>query len=110
GGAIFNDGDAVIVNSTFSANTALEGGAIYSEAPMLVSSSTIDGNSASNPGYGGGVYDGSAGSTFVMSSSIVAGNTSGNSPGTADDCAQCSAQSAINLIGGTPGLGSLAYN
>jgi uncharacterized repeat protein (TIGR02543 family) len=118
GGAIFNGGILAVTNCTISGNTANAGGGIYMSAgtvtvtnstltgdvaagnggginnsggTLTVNNSTISGNTAH--GMGGGITNIEA---VTLSNSIVAGNTSQNTPG--DDCDNCGPQSSSNLI------------
>ncbi len=71
-----SSGTLSVVNSTLSGNTATGvGGALYADRAITITASTIAFNSASS---GGGMYLGSQGSAS-LGSSIVAGNTGGNS-------------------------------
>jgi hypothetical protein len=133
GGAVFNDGSLVIENSTFSNNYATDGGGILNQRTLIainntfsgnrayngngggvgnaggtavIDNSTFSGNEVLNGGVGGGVYNSGP---LVLENTIVSGNTNLQS-NAADDCSGCGTQSANNLIGGTAGLGALAYN
>jgi len=97
GGAIDVSGSSTttITNSTFTGNTAyVEGGAVSVQSPgtAAVSNSTVSGNVGEL--YGGGIFNASV---LTLIDSIVAGNTTGFTPG--DDCDSCGAQSSFNLIG-----------
>jgi hypothetical protein len=84
GGGIYNTGGTVpIINSILSGNTADwgDGGAICNlGGTVLVSNSRVFGNLVSPPysggggGYGGGIYNDSAGKVTVQNSSAVTGN------------------------------------
>jgi CSLREA domain-containing protein len=126
---IFNGGGVtgvmpivVLTNSTVTGNTnSFSGGGIDNNAydgwpVLIVNNSTIAGNSTNYLCYGcsntgGGIYSSEANGTVVLTNSIVAGNFQWQQSGSiADDCTDCGTQSAYNLIGGTPALGSLGYS
>ena len=116
GGGIFSNGALTMSNSTLSGNTSVNaGGGIYNQGALTVSNSTLSGNTSVN-GSGGGIFN--HGATVSMSNSIVAGNTESSSGQAGEDCYQCGAQSADNLISTTASpvtaaqllLGPLAYN
>jgi CSLREA domain-containing protein len=69
GGGIYNNTSASlsIWGSTLSANSAAEGGALYNNGNMWISNSTLSGNEAYD--YGGGIY--SEGSAWIHNSSIL---------------------------------------
>jgi predicted outer membrane repeat protein len=72
GGAIYNDGAAVVSNSTFSRNSATRGGAIYNDADsttLAVSASAFSSNTAQD---GGAVA--SASGAWSVSNSSFSGN------------------------------------
>ncbi len=73
GGGASNEGSLVIVNSTFSTNTASDGGGISNWASLSIDSSTFYGNSAPD----GGTISGTA----ILTNTIIAGSLLGS------DCA-----------------------
>ncbi len=78
GGGIANSGDAVVVDSTITGNSAGVGGAIFNSGKLTIESSTIVGNTASPyvewpQDAGGGIFN--ADGIIVVRGSIVAGNT-----------------------------------
>ncbi|HLI43634.1 MAG TPA: IPT/TIG domain-containing protein [Acidimicrobiales bacterium] len=87
GGGIYNeDGELQATDTTFADNHALDGGeggaiANYSSGHLEAEYSTIADNSAAN---GGAIYEDGDGGTFLAS--IVAGNTTGGSAPTLDNC------------------------
>jgi trimeric autotransporter adhesin len=128
GGAVDNQGEATIVGSTLSANSALQGGGIYNVGSLLVANSTFFGNMApgtvgsgsggaifnqgiaqvesstvtgNTAGAGGGIFNDTNGA-ITVANSLLAGNTEAVSPG--DDCSSCGTQNPTNLIStaGTP--------
>ena len=103
GGGISNSGSLSLINSTVSGNTAGRGGGIYnlSGRSATISSSTITENSAS--ARGGGIE---ARGTEHVTSSIIAGNTSPNSPNISGTLET----DANNLIDVNPLIGPLADN
>lgn len=107
-------GTLTVVNSTITGNSAgASGGGIYNTGTATILNSTITGNTSvsAGPTYpdgGGGIYNDKG--TVTLANSIVAGNTT-DTVANYDDCAGCGAQSANNIIGGTPpSLGPLAWN
>lgn len=97
-------GDATIVNTTLSGNTASTyGGAIHanSAVTILLRNVTIAGNVAdsdrSGAGDGGGIKRTAGAGDLRMANTIVAGNTSAY--GVRDDCAGAITSLDYNLIG-----------
>jgi predicted outer membrane repeat protein len=88
-----------VLDSTISGNTVLGGpiGGIYSYGPLSVIGSTISGNSAT--GAGGGIFASTANEP-TLQDTIVAGNSSGASPG--PDLFQ-RVSAAFSLIGNPSG-------
>ncbi len=88
GGAIYNRGSLYITNSTISTNYAnSNGGGIYGQQFTALYNTSVVGNDADhdrdqNGGIGGGVY---TRTRFVVSNSLIAGNTVVDSP-IYDDC------------------------
>ncbi len=88
GGAIYNRGALHIINSTISTNYAnSNGGGIYGQQFTALYNTSVIGNDADhdrdqNGGIGGGVY---TRTRFVVSNSLIAGNTVVDSP-IYDDC------------------------
>jgi len=79
GGAVFNDGQFDLINSTLSNNTAADdGGAIFNSNlnsdPLAVANSTITQNDAADEG--GGIFN-ATGADAAVDSTIVADNTAG---------------------------------
>ncbi|MEA3353318.1 MAG: right-handed parallel beta-helix repeat-containing protein [Campylobacterota bacterium] len=76
GGAIYNEGNSTILNTTFSSNSAKDGGAVYTHSgDMNISFSTISANRSGTGGTqasGGGIYNNAA--TVNIKNSIVAAN------------------------------------
>ena len=75
GGAIYNDGNLNINNSTFNQNTArTDGGAIYNTGALTINNSTFNQNTAE---YGGAIYNTGAlnitGSTFTLNTAMDGG-------------------------------------
>jgi CSLREA domain-containing protein len=114
GGGIYAASDLILINSTVSGNTSGSstyeygspgnGGGITAYSPVIIRYSTIYDNhigTASGDGMGGGIY--SAGGTFTLGASILAGNTDqgGNGP----DCYSTASVNSedYNLIGNTTG-------
>ena len=79
GGAIYNDGTVIIMNSTFINNTAYTGGAVYSMTSSAIQESTFINNTASS--FGGAVYGSNAitGSTFINNTASSSGGAIYNS-------------------------------
>lgn len=97
GGAILNvSGSITIINSTIADNTAAYGGGIAADSGVVISNSTITGNSSTNEG--GGI----SGYGFTLSSSIVAGNTATTAP---DIDGSEAVSLGYNLIGNSSGSG-----
>lgn len=106
GGGLYNGGQGVVTNSTFSANRANgEGGGIASEGGIAtwldVSNTTVTLNIAdddnSDSGTGGGMYQDGA-SNFTVRNSIIAQNTDKTSDDD-DDCFGTFSSGGYNLIG-----------
>ena len=72
----------IIVNSTFTGNTATDGGAIYNSGKLTVTNNTFIGNTASTDG--GGV-DNDAGGTASVTGSTFINNTAANGGGIEND-------------------------
>ena len=72
GGAILNDGNLIVSNSSFTGGSATNGGAIYSSTTgtLRITNSTFEGNSAT--AQGGAVWSGSADSKIT--NSLFVGN------------------------------------
>jgi trimeric autotransporter adhesin len=106
GGGILNYRTLITLNTTFSRNRAYNtsGGAIDNHAVAKVENSTISGNEVLNGGVGGGIY---STEPLVVENDIISGNTNLQS-NTEDDCTGCSG--GTNLIGGAAGLATLTYN
>ncbi len=122
GGAIFNEGQMDVVNSTFSGNLSWHhGGAIGNQGELVITNSTLAANWAdwvSSPlredwpeprtspwpaaGKGGGIYQGDTGST-TLSNTIVAENYM--EPHRDDIAGMVNPASAHNLIGQTRAAG-----
>ncbi|NJN76759.1 MAG: hypothetical protein HC796_12070 [Synechococcaceae cyanobacterium RL_1_2] len=71
GGAIFNEENLTLTNSTLRDNRANLGGGLYTKGTTTITGSTISGNSATN--RGGGIYSG--GTTITMTNSTISGNS-----------------------------------
>jgi len=69
GGALYNEGDAEVYNSTLSENNTYYGGGVYNKGSLIISSSIITGNSAY---YGGGIYHESG--VMTVTNSTIAKN------------------------------------
>ena len=72
GGGIYNGppGTLTVTNSTFSANGALSGGGIYNDGTLTMTNSTFSANSA---GFGGGIYNSTG--TLTMTNSTFSANS-----------------------------------
>ncbi|MEP4810081.1 MAG: choice-of-anchor Q domain-containing protein, partial [Luteolibacter sp.] len=85
GGAIINQGELTVANSTLSGNSAgADGGGIYnlSGAALAVNGSTISGNTAN--GYGGGIYN-YPDATLSIVNSTLSGNAADSGGGIYND-------------------------
>jgi len=81
GGGIFNNGNMIVTNSTFTNNKAdSRGGAVDNLATLTLVNSTIN-NSSTDIGYSGVSSSG----TLAVYNSIVAKNTSSATPGSPED-------------------------
>ncbi len=89
-GAIYNNGDLILNNCTFTDNSASDGGAIYNSGTLTVKDSILDGNSGSI--NGGSIYN--TGTLDLLSTNFI-NNTVTTSDGgaiysegvlTADNC------------------------
>jgi CSLREA domain-containing protein len=77
GGALFNDGTAMVASCTISTNQAQQGGGIDSDfhsgsTNLMLTGSTVTGNTASQ-GAGGGIYNG--GATLTLTHCTVSSNS-----------------------------------
>ena len=77
GGGLENFGNTTVTNSTFSGNSANGGGGIENQGTLTVANSTITGNAGAS--VGGGIRNISGG-PVVLTSTIVAGNSSRTAP------------------------------
>lgn len=121
GGGIFvASGTLYVANSTLSSNYANNnGGGIWSAGQTMFYNATVVGNDADhdrdeNGGIGGGVYV-MAGSSFIVSNTLVASNTIVNAP-IFDDCNGFLSTFGWNLLGeaegcafGGNGMSSLGF-
>lgn len=105
GSAIFFDGytsitTSNITNSTFSGNTATNGSTIFNAyGALTMTNITVAGNSGTNEAIDSNILPFAQAS---INNSIVSLNTGGNT---------ANVTSVVpNLIGGSPGLGALAFN
>lgn len=89
GGAIYNNGNLTVTNSTFSDNKASEAGAIENESILTIANSTFSGNTAT-VGNGGAVYN------YFASLSITNSTFSGNAAAQGSDLYN-SGSSTLNL-------------
>jgi CSLREA domain-containing protein len=112
GGGIASSGTLTLTNATLNGNDAATGGggiATGALSTTTVNNVTINGNTAdqdaSGSGNGGGV---SAGGTFTMANTIVAGNNDASPDGEAPDCDGIVTTSGYNLIGINEGCGFVA--
>jgi hypothetical protein len=82
GGALYNDGELILVNDTFYADTAQdgEGGAIYNGNTLNVASTTFDENGAS-AGGGGAIFEDKTAIVALVKNTILVGSTSGGNCG-----------------------------
>jgi hypothetical protein len=80
GGAIHTDNPTVVINSTFTGNSAPDGGAIYdNNAPDLaIFDSTIADNTATDVKGGGGIANRASADSLTVANTIVADNSQGN--------------------------------
>jgi len=80
GGAIDNQGTAIILNSTFFNNVSIFGGAIGNETlgTLLITNCTLSGNNGAGNAQGGGIYDN--GGHVTIRNTILAGNSAGVGP------------------------------
>jgi hypothetical protein len=82
GGGIYSSGTLEMTNSTINGNSVGgRGGGIYNTGNAIITSSTISGNSSGGgypgppePGFGGGVSNGT-GATLTISNSTISGNS-----------------------------------
>ena len=89
GGAIYNNGNLIVTNSTFSDNKASEAGAIENESILTIANSTFSGNTAT-VGNGGAVYN------YFASLTITNSTFSGNAAAQGSDIYN-SGSSTLNL-------------
>ena len=125
GGAVYSDGDLVLVNDTIVGNRSGtgggrsymppispaaggDGGGVFSAGPLRVTNCTIVGNMAGLPGDGSVVH-GNGGGLFVASAAAVVQNTilAANLDGGDLDGRSLDLSSANNLMGGDPVLAEL---
>ncbi|HET6879682.1 MAG TPA: choice-of-anchor Q domain-containing protein, partial [Pirellulales bacterium] len=101
-GGGLNGGAWAVFDSTFNANSAVDGGGIYGAGDVY--DSTIDGNSTVTNGAGGGVYNAgpALSQTLRLNSTIVSDNTSTTDPDIDGNNATFSASHV--LIGNASGL------
>jgi Right handed beta helix region len=108
GGGLMNDNvksTTNLTNCTVTGNSANGGGGLYNRGTVSVTSCTIIGNSGKAKG-GGGLFNLSSPAT--LTDTIVARNSAGSTPPTANDIAGgISVSGTFNLIG-TGGSGGLA--
>ena len=72
GGAIYNEGNLTVINSTLTNNTATNyGGAIYNDGGLTVTNCTLTGNTASNGGAITNFFKGS----LAVTSTTLTGNS-----------------------------------
>lgn len=117
GGGISNEGVMKVVSSTISGNTTSGGGGILNRNKLTVTHSTITANTATARG-GGGIYQeapfGDVITSTTITSSIVAGNNSPNSPDLSGEFGVNDFTSGdYNLIGNTAGaniIGAIDHN
>ena len=137
GGALYNDGNAYIYNTTIAGNEAEYGGGVFCFADLTLTNCTVATNfGTASSNVGGGIYidngeTGYAGNTTLYNT-IVAQNTLSNKTTQSDitgtlDVNDSKTKSSYNLIGtggsgglvnnkrgnkitSSPGLGSLASN
>jgi CSLREA domain-containing protein len=112
GGGISTSGTLTLTNATLNGNDAATGGGAIATGALsttTVNNVTISGNTAdqdaSGSGNGGGV---SAGGTFTVANTIIAGNTDASPTGEAPDCDGNVTSSGYNLIGTNEGCGFVA--
>ncbi len=122
GGGVYNEGGtALVVNSTFAANSVnvapRTGGGLYNQSSgqVTIVASTFADNTA--PSGSGGNLNNSAGSTLNVKLSIVANGNPNNCAGSIttqgnnlDSANTCGFNTASNLINTNPLLGPLANN
>jgi CSLREA domain-containing protein len=93
GGAVFNGGEFIAVNSTFGGNSSGNGGAIANNAgTTTLGNCTVSGNSSSGSGA-------VSGSGLTLNNSIVAGN---GGTGGSDVTSPSAINGDYNLIGAAP--------
>jgi CSLREA domain-containing protein len=102
GGGIYNLGTLTLTSSTVSGNTSDQAGGIHNSGTLILTSSTVNGNSCNhfaggvlnigtatlanstisdNSGAGGGIYNGSFATSFMLSDSTVSNNRSSGGGG-----------------------------
>ena len=115
GDGVLTGGILTIKNSNLSSNTGTIGGGILNNGTLVVVNSTFSGNTAGE-GKGGGIFN-VKGSMVFVHNSIVANNTGGNCHGTLTSSgynlssdSSCSFDSAGDLNNTDPQLGPLENN